>query len=68
METVEIQLPSTLVQRIQQEASLDETLNQVVAEAVQMWLEKRQKEKGEKGKALQALRQAGVVMPAEKER
>jgi Arc/MetJ-type ribon-helix-helix transcriptional regulator len=68
METVQIQLPHTLVQRIQQEVSSDETLNQVVAEAVQMWLERRQKGKVKKGEALQTLRQAGVVMSAEKQR
>lgn len=68
METVEIQLPDTLVQEIQQKVSSDEALSQVVVESLQMWLEQRRKKKGEKGKALQALRQAGMVMDADRQR
>lgn len=68
METVQIQLPPPLVQRIRQEISSDEALSQVVAEAIQMWLERRREEKVEKGKVLQTLRQAGVVIASERQR
>lgn len=68
METVQVQLPLTLVQRIRQEISSDEALSQVVAEAIQMWLERRQEEKVEKGKILQTLRQASMVMTSERQR
>jgi Arc/MetJ-type ribon-helix-helix transcriptional regulator len=68
METVQIQLPPPLVQRIRQEISSDEALSQVVAEAIQMWLERRREEKVEKEKVLQTLRQAGVVIASERQR
>ena len=68
METVQIQLPSALVQRIQQEISSDEALSQVVVEAIQIWLERRWREKVKKGEVLQTLRQAGVVMVSERQR
>jgi len=68
METVQIQLPSTLVQRIQQEVSSDEALSQVVAEVIQMWLERQWEEKAGKGKVLQTLRQAGAVMSPKRQR
>ena len=67
MGTVQIQLPPTLVRRIQQEVSSDEVLSQVVTEAIQMWLERRWEEKGRK-KALQALRRTGVIMASERQR
>lgn len=68
METVQIQLPPPLAQRIRQEISSDETLSQVVAEAIQMWLERRREEKVEKEKVLQTLRQTGVVIASERQR
>lgn len=68
METIQIQLPPSLVQRMQQEVSSDEALSQAVAEAIQMWLERRQEEKVKKEKVLQVLRQAGVVMAKERQR
>jgi len=68
METVQIQLPPPLAQRIRQEISSDETLSQVVAEAIQMWLERRQEEKVDKEKVLQTLRQTGVVITSERQR
>ena len=68
MELVQIQLPATLVQQIQQEVSSDEALSQVIAEAIQMWLEKRWEEKAGKEKVSQILGQAGVIMASEKQR
>lgn len=69
METVQIQLPHSLVQQMQQEVASDEALSQVVAEAIRMWLERRrEREKGRKGKILQTLRQAGVVMDSGNQR
>lgn len=67
MEAIHVQLPPTLVQRIHQ-VSLDEPLSQVVTEAIQMWLEKRWREKVKKGKILQTLRPTGIVMASEKQR
>jgi hypothetical protein len=68
METVQIQLPLALVRQIQQEIPSDETLSQIIAEAIQMWLERRREGKDERGDALQTLRQAGVVMGSERQR
>lgn len=68
METVQIQLPLALVQQIQQEIPSDETLNQIIAEAIQMWLERRREGKDERENALRALRRAGVVMDSERQR
>ena len=68
METIEIQLPDTLVQQLQKEVSLEESLSQVVAESLQMWFKKRRKEKAEKAKALQTLRQAAMVMDSDRQR
>lgn len=68
METIEIQLPPTLMQRIRQEVSSDEALSQVVSEAIQRWLERGREEKTEKEKGLQTLRQAGVVMDSARQR
>ena len=68
METVQIQLPLALVQQIQQEIPSDKALSQVIAEAIQMWLERRREGEGERGDALRTLRQAGVVMNSERQR
>ena len=73
METVQIQLSHTLVEQIQLEMSpaealSTEALNQVVADAIGLWLEKQQEKKAAKSKALQLLRQAGMVMDAEWQR
>ena len=68
METVQIQLPPSLMQQMQQEVASDEALSQAVAEAIQMWLERRGERKVKKGKVLQTLRQAGVVMNLENQR
>ncbi|NUM77662.1 hypothetical protein HUU40_25135 [candidate division KSB1 bacterium] len=42
MESIQVELPPTLLDRIRVEAS-NKSLNQVVAEAIQMWLEKHKK-------------------------
>ena len=57
-----------LVQQIQQEIPSTEALSQVIAEAIQMWLERRREGKRERRDALQTLRQAGVVMDPERQR
>ena len=62
MEAVQVQLPSELVHRLRQEIASDEALNQVIVEAVQMWLDKRHTEKAQKERALRLLREAGLVM------
>ncbi len=68
METVQIQLPSKLAERIRREMPTDEALSKFVAEAIQLRLEKQQEEKTDREKALHALRQAGFVMSAERQR
>ncbi len=68
METIQIQLSPTLVQQIQWAAPSGKTLNQIVAEAIQMWLERQREEKNTQESVLQVLRQAGVVMTSERQR
>jgi hypothetical protein len=68
METVQVQLPLPLVQRINQALSSNETLNQIIAEAVQMWLTTRRKEQVPNEQMSQLLREAGLAMSAEKQR
>ena len=62
MEMLQVELPPELVQRLRQEIASDNVLNQVIAEAVQMWLEKRYAEKVQTERGLHVLRQAGLVM------
>jgi Arc/MetJ-type ribon-helix-helix transcriptional regulator len=68
MEAVQVQLPSELVERLRQEVSSDEALSQIVAEAVQMWLEQRHTEKVRKEQGLRMLRQAGLAMDGARQR
>ncbi|MBC8448860.1 MAG: hypothetical protein H8D78_14015 [Chloroflexi bacterium] len=68
METIQIQLPPTLVRQMRQELSADEVPSWVIAEAIQLWLGRQQKVKAEKTKTLRILRQAGVVMTSERQR
>jgi len=67
METVQIQLPLPLLQRINQAISSKVTLNQIITEAVQMWLTTRHNEEAHNEKMSQLLREAGLVMPPEKQ-
>jgi len=68
MEAVQVQLPSELVQRLRQEIASEEALSQVVAEAVQMWLERRHAEKVQKEVGLRLLRDAGLAMDGARQR
>jgi hypothetical protein len=68
METLQVQLPPTLAQRIRQAMPTAEALNQFFAEAVKLRLEKLPEEKTEKEKTMPLLRKAGLVMSAEKQR
>jgi hypothetical protein len=68
METVQIQLPLPLVQKLQRETSSIEAIGQVIAEAIQMWLEKRLEEKANGERVSQILRQAGLIMAPERQR
>lgn len=68
METLQVQLPPTLAQRIRQAIPTDEALNQFFAEAIQLRLEKLPEEKTDAEKTVRVLRKAGLVMPAEKQR
>jgi len=68
METIQIQLPNELAQRIRQEMPAHEALNRIVAEAMQFWLEKRREKKSDKEKALHALQQAGLIVSSERQR
>ena len=67
METVHIQLPAILMEQIKQKLFSEEAINQAFSEAIQMWLEK-QSEIETKEKALQMLRQAGLVMTSGRQR
>ena len=68
METVQVQLPPKLVQRLRQELPADAALSQIVVEAVQMWLENRRIEKAQKAQGLHILRQAGLAMDGARQR
>src|SRR5882724_7240359 len=68
MEAVQVQLPPELIQRLRQEVASEEALSQVVAEAVQMWLERRRAEKVQQEVGLRLLRNAGLVMDGARQR
>ena len=68
MEAVQVQLPPELVQRLRQEIASEEALSQVVAEAVQMWLERRSAEKVQQEVGLRLLRDAGLAMDGARQR
>ena len=68
MDTLQVQLPPELVQRLRKELPSDAELSQVVVEAVQMWLEKRRTEKTQKAQGLHILRQAGLAMDGARQR
>jgi len=67
METMRVQLPPLLMQRLRQEMPSDEGLNSVVVEALQMWLNRPRRTTSEREKARQALNEAGVIMPPERQ-
>ncbi len=67
METVQIQLPTMLLKEIKQELPSEEALNQIFVEAIEIWLETHKK-RGEEKAGLQMLREAGLVMTAERQR
>jgi len=68
METIQIQLPNALADRIRQEIPSDEALSQIVTEAIQTWLEQQEAEKVERQQTLNTLRRAGLVMASDKQR
>jgi len=68
METVQVQLPLPLAQRIRQIAQSHDALNRVVAEAVQQWLDYGREEKVDREKVLKTLRDAGLIMSSERQR
>lgn len=69
METVQTQLPVILAQQVQQIIPSNKTLNQILIEAVQLWLNVQHQKtiKHEEEKALHFLRQSGLVMSQEKQ-
>jgi len=67
MESVQVELPSDLLQQVRQEIPSDAALSQVVAEAIHMWLEKRLSEKSRRERVLHTLRESGLVMTLEKQ-
>jgi hypothetical protein len=68
MESVQLELPSDLLQQVRQEIPSEATLSQVVAEAIHLWLEKRLSERSRQEHVLQALRDSGLVMTLEQQR
>jgi hypothetical protein len=68
METVQVPVQSELWQRVRQEIPSEEALGQVLAEAVQLWLEKRRTEKRQHEQGVQLLRHAGLAMEAPRQR
>jgi hypothetical protein len=69
METIEVQLPATLVRQVQKVIASDKPIEQALAEAVQLWLDRQHQLSGptEAEQALLFLRQAGLVMSAERQ-
>ena len=68
MESVQLELPSDLLQQVRQEIPSDAMLSQVVTEAIHLWLEKRLAERSRQEHVLQTLRHSGLVMTLEKQR
>jgi hypothetical protein len=68
VESVQLELPSDLLQQARQEIPSEAALSQVVTEAIHMWLEKRLSEKSRQEHVLQTLRRSGLVMTLEKQR
>jgi hypothetical protein len=68
MEVLQVELPPELVQRLRQAMATDEVLSQVIAEAVQMWLQRRHADQVQKERGLHVLRQAGLVMDGVRQR
>ena len=68
MESVQLELPSDLLQQVRQEIPSEAALSQVVTEAIHLWLEKRLSERSKQVRALQKLRDSGLVMTLEKQR
>jgi|SRR4029453_815986 hypothetical protein len=68
MESVQLELPPDLLQQVRQEIPSEAALSQVVTEAIHMWLEKRLSERSKQERALQKLRDSGLVMTLEKQR
>lgn len=69
METMHIELPSELALKIKQEAPSREAMSRILAEALQMWLKKRQKKsKNNRTKTMKALQHSGLIMPSGRQR
>lgn len=68
MASIQIDLPTGLVERISEKLASRESLNKVVTEAIEMWLEKQEEQAAPREKALQVLRDAGLVMSPEAQR
>ena len=66
--TVQVPLPSELWQRVRQAIPSEAALGQVLAEAVQLWLEPRRAEKRQHEQGVQLLRHAGLAMEAPRQR
>jgi len=68
METVQVQLPMPLAQRVRQASRSGEALNRVVAEALEQWLDHEHEEKADREQILKTLREAGLIMSSERQR
>jgi hypothetical protein len=68
MESVQLELPSDLLQKVRQEIPSETALSQVVTEAIHLWLEKRLVERSTQERTRQKLRDSGLVMTLEKQR
>jgi hypothetical protein len=69
MEMVQVQLPVKLVRRVEQTIPPGQALEQVLAEAIETWLDSQQPAQAaaEAAQALLFLREAGLVMSAERQ-
>lgn len=68
MDTIKVQLPSKLFRRVQKEIPSNETLNRIVTDAINIWLDRRMVDRKDNSDILEFLRRAGVVMTSKRQR
>ena len=64
MRTIEVRPPEPLAKRLQDEAV---PADEAIIEALEAWLERREKERDEKERALRALVEGGLTMSVEEQ-
>ena len=68
MRTITVELPQSLVEQLQGRAVSEETLKQVMIEAALAWATRKPRDLPAKERALQVLRETGLIMTPERQR